>query len=157
MIIQSPDKRLHEVALPVTQEDDVLAMVNELLREYAGVGLAAPQIGLPKRIIAFKFGEEIQVILNPEVIKRSEKMVSYVERCLSVGNGQVRCVTRRHKIVKVRGFYPDWTPFTLKAHDLTAIVLQHEIDHLDGILISDTVAAKVEREISKAVMKSKED
>lgn len=101
------------------------------------IGLAAPELGELVRVIAFNrnpmsIEEEIQVLVNPEFVYQKGKQVVR-ESCLSIPDKEF--TLRRAKIVKIRGLTLDGVVRSFRARDLLAQVFQHEIDHLDGILI----------------------
>jgi peptide deformylase len=137
-ILQYPDPRLHTVAAPV-------AAVNEEIRRlvkgmadtmYAapGVGLAAPQVDVHQRVIIIDISEprdQLRVFINPEIVARSG-VSDCEEGCLSVP-GIFESVTRAERIT-VRALDVQGTPFELNADGLLAVCVQHEIDHLEGIV-----------------------
>lgn len=151
-LYEYPHPILHQKAQPVSKVDDQLRkFLDDMLETmYAdkGVGLAAPQVGVSKRIIVidaeqrdddgnYKPGNPIYLI-NPEIVYRSEERIIFNEGCLSVP-GQCAEV-ERHQAVKVR--YLDYNGKTceIEAEDYPAVILQHEIDHLDGILYIDRIS-----------------
>ncbi len=134
------DGILREKALPVKSiTKHILKLLDDLAETmYAakGVGLAAPQIGVAKRVIVVDVGEGLWELINPEVVSRSGESVE-VEGCLSIPGvaGEVRRAAR----VVVRGWNRKGETVTVAAEKLGARALQHEIDHLDGILFVDKV------------------
>ncbi len=113
----------------------------ETMYDDDGIGLAAPQVGESIRLIVIdpsgpKNREEMQVIINPEIIER-EGEVDSEESCLSCPS--FRCVIKRSEKVTVTGMNLEGEDVRIEADELLAIVLQHEIDHLDGTLIVDRV------------------
>lgn len=108
----------------------------ETMHSYNGVGLAAPQVGILKRVIVVDIGEGLVELVNP-VILDSKGSVTDNEGCISVP-GLAGKVTRP-KWVKVSGFTRDGEQMIIEAEDLMARCLCHEIDHLDGILYTDKV------------------
>ncbi|MBQ7303472.1 MAG: peptide deformylase [Alphaproteobacteria bacterium] len=132
-------------------DDDIRKLLKDMLETmYAdkGVGLAAPQVGVSKRIIVidteqrdedgnYKPGNPMYLI-NPEIIYKSEEMIWFCEGCLSVPK-QSADVERHYKI-KVRYLDYDGKEQEIEAEDYPAVVLQHEIDHLDGILYIDRIS-----------------
>ena len=120
----------------------ILDMI-DTMRVAPGVGLAAPQIGVSQRVIVVEFGHEeneeippkLYTVINPEIIKASEKKVFGVEACLSVP-GLAGDVERQENIV-VKGLDRMGKPIRIKAQDWLARIFQHEIDHLDGIVFTD--------------------
>jgi peptide deformylase len=99
-----------------------------------GVGLAAPQIGIPKRIIVLDIGDNFIELINPEIISQEGSQIGR-EGCLSVPD-TVGLVDRAKKI-KVKGLNRNNETVEFEAEDLLARVFQHEIDHLDGVLFID--------------------
>ncbi len=132
------DRALHQLL------DDMF----ETMTQGEGIGLAAPQVGVEKRVIVVSlpddeqsveaYGEQAGVlyeVVNPEIVKASREMVDGVEACLSIPGylGNVE----RHQAVTVRGQGRYGKPIRIKAYDWLARVFQHEIDHLDGVLFID--------------------
>ncbi len=103
----------------------------ETLYAAPGVGLAAPQVGIRRRVIVVDVGEGPITLVNPEIIAAEGEQLG-IERCLSLPDlaGEVR----RARRVVVKGRNRQGRPITVEGEDLLARVLQHEIDHLDGIL-----------------------
>lgn len=144
-IVIEPDPVLHEVAKEVTKFN---ANLHKLLDDMAdtmyyaeGVGLAAPQIGILKRVIVVDVGDEHGLIemVNPVMVEHSGEQLG-PEGCLSIPgiNGDVR----RYQKIKVAGMDRFGKPFEMVAEDFLARAFQHEIDHLNGVLftsIADSV------------------
>lgn len=142
-----PEKVLKQKAQPVEIFDENLAdLVDDMvetMREAPGVGLAAPQIGISKRIIVVEFGDEhdetipdqLYVVINPEITKQSRDAVPGIEGCLSVPGfaGKVN----RASVVTVKGQDIHGQPVKIRAHGWLARIFQHEIDHINGILYTD--------------------
>ena len=115
----------------------------ETMRDAPGVGLAAPQIGLSKRLIVIEFGDEndedipkqLFVLANPEIIEKSEDKMTGIEGCLSVPGlvGEVE----RASVVTVRGQNQEGKQVKIRAQGWLARIFQHEIDHINGILYTD--------------------
>ena len=140
-IIKYPDPRLRQVCAPVTEFDEQLAaMVDrlvELMRAGNGVGLAAPQTGVCRRILVCNpTGEEkdILVLINPELLDLSGQVESE-EGCLSLPD--IRVMIHRARRCRVRAQDVTGKPFEMEGEDLLARIWQHENDHLDGKLIID--------------------
>lgn len=112
--------------------DDML----ETMYDADGVGLAAPQVGVLKRIVVIDIGEGPLVFINPVIIKQEGEQKGQ-EGCLSVP-GKAGIVTRP-EYVRVRAFNENMDEFELDAHDLLARAICHETDHLDGIMYVDKV------------------
>lgn len=151
-LYEFPHPILHQKAQRVTSvTDETRRFLDDMLETmYAdkGVGLAAPQVGVSKRIIVidaeqrdengqYKAGNPIYLI-NPEIIYKSEEMIIFCEGCLSVP-GQSADV-ERHQKIKVRYLDYHGKECELEAEDYPAVILQHEIDHLDGILYIDRLS-----------------
>jgi peptide deformylase len=146
-IITLPDPTLRRKSHKVTTFDrEFQALVDDMIltmRQAPCVGLAAPQIAVPYRLIVVEFGDEedeekpkkLYVLANPELIHGSEEKVTAIEACLSVPGlvGEVE----RHDEVLVRGFNRFGKQVRVKARGWLARIFQHEMDHLDGILYVD--------------------
>lgn len=137
-IITDPDPVLRQKSLTVKNVNAGVLRVLENMRDtlYAadGVGLAAPQIGISKRIIVVDPGDRLIQIINPEIIY-AEGEQNGSEGCLSVP-GKVGWLKRAQKVV-VKGLDANGEIIEFEAVDFLARILQHEIDHLDGILFPD--------------------
>ncbi|HUL11961.1 MAG TPA: peptide deformylase [Methylococcaceae bacterium] len=140
-ILEFPDKRLRKKALPVEAVDDALkGLIADMLQTmYAapGIGLAATQVNVHKRVIVIDVSEEKNsplCFVNPEILEKTgaEEMD---EGCLSVP-GVFEKVSRAER-VKVRALDREGNPFELETDGLLAVCIQHEIDHLDGKLFVD--------------------
>jgi peptide deformylase len=153
-VIKFGDPVLRSAASPVTQFDERLAADAErmigLMRDAIGVGLAATQLGTLRRMLVFQVGSEAEptVLVNPEIEWRSEDGVTAEEGCLSLP-GVVVDVERplhvRARAQDVRG-----EPLKIEASGLEARVIQHELDHLDGVLMLD----RTEREQRKGALRA---
>jgi peptide deformylase len=141
--------RAHEID-PATDEglrDFVRAMAETMYAE-SGIGLAAPQVGVDKRVIVFDVDDRLAALCNPVIIEHSDEKVVDEEGCLSVPGVNVP-VERSRRIV-CEGMTIEGRPITIDAEDLLARVLQHEIDHLDGVLILDRAPADLKKSIIRA-------
>jgi peptide deformylase len=144
-----PDPILRTKAKRVKQFDSALRKLVtdmfETMHASNGVGLAAPQVGLSIRVLVAELApnkEENEpgfkvALINPEIIKQSDDMLEGYEGCLSIPGwiGEVP----RHASVTVKAQTPEGKEVRLKAQDYFARVLQHEIDHLDGVLFTDRI------------------
>ena len=135
-ILRYPDPRLHTVATPVVRVDDevrkLIADMAETMYEAPGIGLAATQVDVHKRIVVIDVSEDksgLMALINPEILERSGEQVCE-EGCLSVP-GIYEKVSRAER-VKVRALNEKGEPFEFEADGLLAVCVQHEIDHLDG-------------------------
>lgn len=111
----------------------------EAMHEANGVGLAAPQVGVGKRVIIAEVEERLHVLIDPKIVKHEGEELG-TEGCLSIP-GIVADVPRAARVV-VKGKNRKGRGISLKAEGLLARVLQHEVDHLDGILFLDRVVDK---------------
>ncbi len=138
------DPVLRQKAHEVTDVTDVHGRLSadmiETMREAPGVGLAGPQVGVLERIFTWEVDDEFGTIINPVISKRSRKMFSDEEGCLSLP-GLVYPV-ERHLKVRVEGIDELGNTVKIDAEEHLARVFQHEIDHLDGILFIDRVEDK---------------
>jgi peptide deformylase len=145
------DPVLKTRAAPVDSFDGSLthlaAQMLATMREHEGVGLAANQVGRLKRILVAAVEDEELVIVNPVVEEADEPTVKELEGCLSIPGIQVE--VERPTAVTVSGQDPSGAPLRIEASGLLARVLQHEIDHLDGVLMLD----RTDRESRKAAMR----
>jgi peptide deformylase len=145
------DPVLKTRAAPVQTFDDALANLAEemliTMREHEGVGLAANQVGRLKRILVAATEDEEYVIVNPVVEETAETTEKVVEGCLSIPGIQVE--VERPTGLTVSGRDASGAPLRLEASGLLARIFQHEMDHLDGVLILD----RTDRESRKAAMR----
>jgi peptide deformylase len=130
----------------------IIADMTETMYDEVGIGLAAPQVGISKRliVIADEEGRGVQALLNPAIVDRGGEATSE-EGCLSIP-GVFAPVTRA-AWVKVEARSIDGKPLTINARGLRARVLQHEIDHLDGVLFIDRVDPMVRDRIKRKIKK----
>ena len=145
-IVKYPDPVLAKAGEPVTVfDEDLKTLVEEMFESmYAahGIGLAAPQIGLSKRItvidVSFKKNpEEKLVLINPEIIEREGQLYEE-EGCLSLP--EIRDKVKRAAKVKVRAQNVKGEWFEMEGEELLSRAFQHEIDHLDGVLFIDRLS-----------------
>lgn len=141
-ILTLPDRRLRQPAVTVDraalerlQRDGFIDALVETMRVADGVGIAATQVGAAHRIIVVLEREQPTVYVNPEITARSIRTEVGAEGCLSVP-GVVGTV-RRAKSITLRARTVDFKPVERKVKDLTARIVQHEVDHLDGVLFID--------------------
>jgi len=113
---------------------ELLDDMEETMRKYDGVGLAAPQVGVLRRVVIVDVGDGLFEFINPEIIEQSGAN-TMVEGCLSVPDkkGDVT----RPTFVKVKAFNRNGEEFLLEAHDYFAKAICHEVDHLDGVIFID--------------------
>ena len=139
-IIKEGDPTLRKVCRPVVEiTPRILTLLDDMretLVEANGAGLAAPQVGILRRIAIVDLGEETVELINPEILE-TEGEQEEVEGCLSVPD--VWGVTRRPAWVKVKALNRNGEEFTVEGEGLNARCLCHEIDHLEGHLFTDAV------------------
>ena len=162
-ILRYPDPRLHKVARPVAEVDDrIRSLVDDMIETmYAseGVGLAATQVDVHERVIVMDTSEKHDtpvVLINPEIIAASEEFAVNEEGCLSVP--QIYDKVERHARVTVRALGRDGQPFELEAEGLTAVCVQHEMDHLMGkVFVEYLSLLKRDRIKTKMLKKTREE
>ena len=139
-ILTDQEPALHKVCRPVAAFDKklhkLLDDMGETMREANGVGLAAPQVGILRRVVTVDLGDEILELVNPELVETSGEQTG-PEGCLSVP-GKYGLVTRpNYAKVKAQDRYGEW--FEVEAEELIARCFCHEIDHLDGIVYTEVM------------------
>ena len=161
-ILRYPDPRLHKVAKPVTAVDQrIRRLVDDMLETmYAadGVGLAATQVDVHERVIVIDTSDARdapRVLINPELIARSDDMVLGDEGCLSVP--QIYDKVPRHARVTVRALGRDGQTYEFEAQGLESVCVQHEMDHLVGkVFVEYLSPLKRERIKTKMLKKTRE-
>ncbi|MDD2585544.1 MAG: peptide deformylase [Syntrophomonadaceae bacterium] len=137
-VVTLPDGILRDKAIPVKNiNTGVLRLLDNMkdtMYEYDGIGLAAPQIGVLRRVVVIDIGDDLLELINPEIIKREGEQ-NGSEGCLSLP-GIVGLVNRAEKVT-VTALDRNGEEISLEGSGLLARALQHEIDHLDGILFID--------------------
>ena len=145
------DPVLKTRAAPVESFDGSLAHLTEemlaIMREHEGVGLAANQVGRLKRVLVAALEDREYVFVNPIIEEASDTTGKELEGCLSIPGIQVE--VERPTAITVSGKDVSGAPIRLEASELLARILQHEIDHLDGVLILD----RTDRESRKVAMR----
>jgi peptide deformylase len=143
LVRQFPDPALRNAATAVAEVDDEVQRLAErmvdVMERAHGVGLAAPQLGILRRILVYRAGEDddAKVLINPELVELSDETEVATEGCLSLLGGELQVPVTRHLRVRVAGRDASGEPVDLAAEGFEARVIQHEIDHLDGVLIFD--------------------
>ena len=161
-ILRYPDARLHKVAAPVTVFDEALkklvADLAETMYAAPGIGLAATQVDVHKRVIVVDVSERrdsLIVLVNPEIVE-AVGVSDIEEGCLSVP-GIYELVERAER-VKVRAYDKNGNPFTLEAQGLLAVCIQHEMDHLQGKVFVEYLSSlkqqRIRAKLAKQVRKS---
>ena len=161
-IITAPDPRLKIKAKPVARVDDeVRRLMDDMLETMygaIGIGLAAPQVGVARRVIVVdvaREGEEPQPmrIANPEIVWRSDELATYNEGCLSLPEHYAD--VERPAEIRLRYLDHQNEIREIEAQGLLATCLQHEIDHLDGVLFVDHISALKRGIILRKLAKAK--
>ncbi len=178
-ILEYPDPFLYKEAIPVENIDqNLLTLIDDMIEtmfDAPGVGLAAPQVGSDKRLIVYNpsagletdsredgddedneaqthtIKNEARAIINPEIIAASGSLVSEKEACLSVPDYSAN--VKRYSNITVRGLNVDGKKIEFDADDIQAVILQHEIDHLDGILYIERISALKRNMYKKKIQK----
>jgi peptide deformylase len=132
-------RKAKPVGKVTTEVQELIDRMTATMREANGIGLAGPQVGVSKRILVAEVEERPYVLIDPVIVKREGEDIS-AEACLSIP-GVVADVPRAARIV-VKAKSRRGRGMTLRAKGMLARVLQHEIDHLDGILFLDRVVDK---------------
>lgn len=162
-ILRFPDPRLHTVAAPVKEVDErirrLAADMLETMYAAEGVGLAATQVNVHERVVVMDTSEtrdQPRVLINPEIIERSEEMMVGDEGCLSVP--AIYDKVQRHARVKVRALDRDGQVQEFEAEGLASVCVQHELDHLLGkVFVEYLSPLKRERIKTKMLKKTRED
>jgi len=147
-VLQFPDRRLRDVSKPIEAvTDEIRALAQDMLDvmyDEPGIGLAAPQLGVPVRLIVVDVGwteegaeKSPRVLVNPEIVE-SEGKTTWNEGCLSVPEFQAD--VERAERVRLRATDLDGNAVEIEAEGLEAVCFQHEIDHLDGVLFIDRIS-----------------
>lgn len=168
-ILKYPDPFLKKKTVSVKVIDGVIKkLINDMVETMyfaRGIGLAANQVGIEKRVIVldvpdederenYKKGKNLIVIINPEIIEWDGE-IKYEEGCLSIPDFTAE--VWRFERVKVRGFDANGKTIEIDADGLFAIALQHEVDHLDGMLFIDRLSRLKREFIKKKILKTIEN
>jgi peptide deformylase len=151
LVRQYPDPVLRMKANEVADFDESVTGLVErmtlLMEEARGVGLAAPQLGVLRRILVYRTAEEEPVValVNPRVVSTGDEVEAADEGCLSLGAATVVVEVERPTAVKIEASSPGGEPVSIEAEGLQARVIQHELDHLDGVLIIDRTTPEQRR------------
>jgi peptide deformylase len=140
-IVIYPDPVLRKKTDPVDRIDDsILKLMEEMadvMYQKDGCGLAAPQVGISRRILVADIGEGLMNLVNPEIVQRGDEEKTVEEGCLSFPG--IRADITRPESVTVSALNEKGDKIEIKAEGMWARVFQHEIDHLDGVLFIDRV------------------
>ena len=155
------DPVLKSRATPIDRFDEALrqqiARMGQIMDEANGVGLAAPQLGLSQRLLVYRVGPEapLTVLANPELEWSSDDEEPLDEGCLSIPG--VTVPVERPVYVRVRALDESGERRLVEASGLEARVIQHEIDHLDGVLILDRTAKDERKQAMRALREAERD
>ena len=156
-ILKYPDKRLRTIAKPVVSVDETIKQqvkdMFETMYEAPGIGLAATQVNFHKRIIVIDISDQCNepiCLINPEIIEKSGE-IQWEEGCLSVPDYYENVI--RANDVKVQALNQHGETFELEASEMLSVCIQHEIDHLDGILFVDHLSKLKQKRLKKKTEK----
>jgi peptide deformylase len=150
------DPVLREKAAPVTAFDaklrELARRMISIMEDAPGVGLAAPQVGVVRRLLVYEVGDAPRALVNPEILERSAETETRDEGCLSLPN--ITVPVERALRIRVRAQDIHGQRLEYEAENMEARVIQHEVDHLDGVLILDRTSrrerARALRELREA-------
>jgi peptide deformylase len=152
-LIILPDPVLRQVSMPIEQVDDAVRNLSadmlETMYDAPGIGLAAIQVGIPRRMLVIDLSKEDeekkpQVFINPEILQSSDERSTYEEGCLSIPDYYAE--VERPARITVKHIGLDGKEQITEAEGVLATCLQHEIDHLNGVLFIDYIS-RLKREI----------
>ena len=170
-ILSYPENSLMEKSEQVSLIDDeirtLIEDMGETMFDAQGVGLAAPQVGINKRVIVYDINagksdddgskKEFKALINPEIIDAQGSVTSKKEACLSVPD--YRSNVKRYKTVTVKALDIEGNPVQFNAEGIHSVIFQHEIDHLDGILYINRISvlkrSLYKKKIQKKLKKNK--
>lgn len=159
-ILTYPDKFLEKQTAPVGNIDGAMQTIFDnmaaTMYKAPGIGLAAPQVGIGQSFLIYDIatredGQDLHVLVNPKIISREGEMLSENEGCLSVP--EFRADVKRAERILVEGVDRDGNPLRFEADGMLAIVIQHELDHLNGTLFIDHVSALKRQMYKRKVLK----
>ena len=156
-ILKYPDKKLRTIAKPVVSVDETIKQqvkdMFETMYEAPGIGLAATQVNFHQRIIVIDVSEQCNepiCLINPEIIEKSGE-IQWEEGCLSVPDYYENII--RANDIKVQALNQHAETFELEASEMLSVCIQHEIDHLDGILFIDHLSKLKQKRLKKKTEK----
>ena len=157
-ILTVADPALHKVCRPVTKFDaklhDLLEDMKETLLEANGVGLAAPQVGILRRVVVIDLGDEIVELINPEILETSGEQDG-TEGCLSVP--EEYWLVKRPNLVKAKAQDRNGQWFEIEGEELIARCICHECDHLDGHIYTERAYHKLTDEELDELFSAREE
>jgi len=146
-VLRETSNNVEKIDKPVF---DLVSDMLDTLEEEGGVGLAAPQIGITKRIILVRYEDKVETYINPEIEIIENKRIEGDEGCLSIYSIQGFQV-KRYPRIKIRTTNIKGNTEEFIAEDFLARVIQHEVDHLDGIMFIDHLGAASRRELLEKI------
>ena len=156
-ILEYPDKRLRNIAKPVLSVDETIKQkvkdMFETMYEAPGIGLAATQVNFHQRIIVIDISDQCNepiCFINPEIIEKSGE-IQWEEGCLSVPDYYENVI--RYNDIKVQALNQLGETFELEASEMLSVCIQHEIDHLNGILFVDYLSKLKQKRLKKKTEK----
>jgi peptide deformylase len=156
-ILKYPDKKLRTIAKPVVNVDETIKQhvkdMFETMYEAPGIGLAATQVNFHQRIIVIDVSEQCNepiCLINPEIIEKSGE-IQWEEGCLSVPDYYENII--RANDIKVQALNQHGETFELEASEMLSVCIQHEIDHLNGILFVDHLSKLKQKRLKKKTEK----
>jgi len=156
-ILEYPDERLRTIAKPVVSVDETIKQqvkdMFETMYEAPGIGLAATQVNFHQRIIVIDISEQCNepiCLINPEIIEKSGE-IQWEEGCLSVPDYYENVI--RANDIKVQALNQNGETFELEASEMLSVCIQHEIDHLNGILFIDHLSKLKQKRLKKKTEK----
>lgn len=139
-VVKYPDPVLRQVAGEIAPADiaalqPLIDEMGDIMRSAHGVGLAAPQVGKSVRLFVYDVGQGVEALLNPVIVKKKGEQIEPEEGCLSIPG--LRGVVKRAIEITVKAQDRHGRPLRFRAFDFEARVIQHELDHLNGVLFID--------------------
>ena len=157
-ILVYPDKRLREVSKPVTEFDDDLENLvrdmAETMYDAPGIGLAAIQIEVAKRVVIMDLSEsrdDLKVFINPEITDLDQGVIEIEEGCLSVPG--IYATVERASKVRINAMDVNGNPFETEADEILSVCIQHEVDHLNGKVFVDYLSRLKRDRVRKKLKK----
>ncbi|MEO6255731.1 MAG: peptide deformylase [Sphingomicrobium sp.] len=168
-IVEVPDPRLRQISSPVEKVDDaVRALIRDMFEtmyDAPGIGLAAIQVGVPQRILVMDLQEPEEedgppikaprVFINPEILTHSDEQVPYLEGCLSIPDQYADVERPDH--IRARWLDEHGKPHEEQLDGLLAVCLQHEMDHLEGVLFIDHLSRLKREMVLKKLTKMRKE
>ena len=161
-ILHYPDPRLHKVAKPVAQVDDRIRQLvkdmAETMYQAPGIGLAATQVDVHERVVVIDLSEEqneLRVLINPEILSRSDDTQVYEEGCLSVPG--IYEEVKRASEIRVTALDENGQTQEFDADGLLAVCIQHEIDHLDGKVFIQRLSSLKHNRLRTKILKQRRE